>query len=104
MRIDVDLSEGSGQQVVLCRPDDFRSFSVSIAGGRRSPTEVRAALERLGRPEGEGHVFVDVGQLLRLAGSRRHDPRWLAALDEMVSFARSRGWVDAAGGVRAHVG
>ena len=94
MRIEV-TSEGSA----LREPDDYKGFSVSVAGDG-PPAE---ALQDLGRTTDDDHVFVDPAVLLRLAGARADESGWRESFDEMVAFAADHGWVDAHGFIRAHV-
>ena len=79
----------------LAEPDDFKAFSVTAAPG--------AALDRLGRADGDTHVFVDPAVLRALPGARPDDAEWSASLDAMLAYAASKGWTDDAGHVRAHV-
>jgi hypothetical protein len=48
------------------------------------------------------HVFLDVDAVKGLAGERATG-EWLVEFEKMIEFARSKGWVDEAGRVRAHV-
>ena len=65
---------------------------------------VVAALEAAGA--GTGHsaqqVAVEPG-FLRLAAGTSPSQEWQRGFDGMLGHARSRGWVDAAGGLLAHV-
>lgn len=58
------------------------------------------ALEGIGRRDGESHVWISQAWLL---SHGPQDPAWRAGLDAMTAYARSRGWVDAAGAIRAHL-
>jgi hypothetical protein len=64
---------------------------------------LRHAAGSLGRTEGHRYVFVDPNTLRRLPGAKSNDLNWLSSLDAMLQLARSKGWVDDAGIVRAHV-
>jgi len=86
----------------LAEPDDFKHFAV-LAPGPVDPASLAEAAGELGRAEGDSHVFVDPDRLRRLPGARPDDPEWSASLDGMLAFAGSRGWIDGAGRVRAHV-
>lgn len=66
----------------VCEPDDFTGFKVVI--------EV---------PE---HVWIGPEMLTDLAG-RGHDDGWKQNLAEMLEFGASRGWLDEARRIRAHV-
>lgn len=48
------------------------------------------------------HAWVDPGELIELAG-RSDDAAWQEKLAGMLAFARSKGWFDDQGRVRAHV-
>jgi hypothetical protein len=74
--------EGGG--VTLVDLDDLQSLSAQIVGD--------AAIGAWGRRE-DGHVFVTVQTLLRLAGDRTGDRQWRGEFDGMVDFARGHGWV-----------
>ena len=64
---------------------------------------LRAAVEAAGAGSvtGDGHVALDPGWL-RAAGPDG-DRTWSEGFDAMVGYARSKGWVDDAGAIRAHV-
>jgi hypothetical protein len=49
------------------------------------------------------HVWVTQDEVVALAGELAADPDWQAGFEKMVAFARSRGWIDAQGRIRAHV-
>ena len=53
------------------------------------------------RPDGE-HVVVDLAALRALAGPAATD-EWDEGLAGMVAYAAGKGWVDADGGVVAHI-
>lgn len=94
---------GAGAATVsLQEPGDFRRFAV--LDGTGDAAALAAALAPLGRPAGDGDVFVTVDALLRLAGPRAEDPAWREGFDAMVAYARGHGWLDDAGtAIRAHV-
>jgi hypothetical protein len=86
----------------LAEADDFKHFAV-VAPGPPDGEALRRAAGSLGRTDGDTHVFVDPAKLRRLPGALPDDPEWSSSLDAMLEFARSKGWVDEAGMVRAHV-
>ncbi|WP_327048241.1 hypothetical protein OG320_10385 [Microbispora sp. NBC_01189] len=51
----------------------------------------------------EDHVWLTREDIIRLAGDHGRDPEWRGRLDRMLEYAASKGWVDDAGAVRAHV-
>jgi hypothetical protein len=70
--------------VSLEDPDDFKGFKLVV--------------ERV------EHAHVGVDEIKRLAGeARAGDAAWLEQLEGMLAYARSKGWVDESGAVRAHV-
>lgn len=87
--------------VLLEEPDDFRRFSIRLDPGARGAAAAEAALARIARPDGD-HAWVAEPALRALAPGGG-DPAWQQGLGGMIAFARSRGWVDDQGGIRAHV-
>ena len=98
MVIDVDL-RAAPAAVLLVEPEDFGAFKIMARG---SAAKLASAVGRFGRVTDDGHVLVDVAALRVLAGERGRDREWLASLDAMVEYARSRGWTDG-GAIRGHV-
>lgn len=68
--------------VDVVEPDDFTAFKVVVV----TPS----------------HSWVDPGELAALTG-RTDDPEWQQKLTGMVAYARSKGWLDEQGRIRAHV-
>jgi hypothetical protein len=95
-------SPDPGISTELVEADDFKHFSVVVHAHADAET-LRRAVGALGRSDGDSFVFVDPNALVRLPGALAHDPEWHTSLDGMLEFARSKGWVDASGMVRAHV-
>lgn len=58
-------------------------------------------LAGIGVVEGE-HAFLDAEAVKGLPGAGGTE-EWRTGFDEMVGYARSKGWVDDAGRVRAHI-
>ncbi|MGD9960797.1 hypothetical protein [Nocardioides sp.] len=86
--------------VRLDDPDDFTRFDVHISG----VDQVGAQVALAGVAELQGvHALVDPDGLFQLPGARPHDDLWLKQFDDMVTLARSHGWVDVAGRIRAHI-
>jgi len=77
--------------------DNFRAFNVKTD---LNTSEQLAALKGVGRLDG-GHVWVDPAWLR--AHGRPGDAEWLSGLAKMLDYAKSAGWVDEAGGIRAHI-
>jgi hypothetical protein len=101
MRISIDR-DGKAS---LEEPDVFTSFSVLAATSNTRVLD--EALAALGRYNHDGdaarHVFVDQLWLVANAGDLADDKSWRVQLDGMVSYARTKGWVDDDGRIRAHV-
>ena len=100
MLIVIDLSE---EQVLLTQPDDFRRFSVEVEGAGPSTLEDvvhRAGLGRL-REDGE-HLVVDPIALRALAGPAATE-QWDEGFAAMCTYAAEKGWVEADGGIVAHI-
>jgi hypothetical protein len=88
----------------LEHPDAFDRFAVAVVG-EASGEDLAAVVRRsgLGRvhPDGD-HVVVDPGALRRLAGAAA-TPSWEAGFEGMCAYAAGKGWVEADGGLRAHI-
>ena len=98
MIIVIDLSEA---RVHLGDPDDFTRFSVAVEGvGDLVGVLDRSGLGHL-RPDGE-HVVVDPVALRALAGPAATD-EWDEGFAGMCAYAAGMGWVEADGGVVAHI-
>jgi hypothetical protein len=98
VQIVIDLSEA---RVHLSDPDDFRRFSVAVEGeGDLEGVVDQSGIGRL-RPDGE-HVVIAPVALHALAGSCATD-EWDEGLAGMVAYAAGKGWVDADGGLVAHI-
>jgi hypothetical protein len=103
MVIEIDLRV-TPASVELAEPDDFGGFRVVARGlEQEHHDQLVTALRRIGRVADDGHVFVGVRRLYSLADDRTCDRGWLESFDQMVAYARARGWTDAAGAIRAHV-
>ena len=98
MLVLIDLSAGG---VTLDDPSDFTRFSVALAGEGDLAAVVRTA--GLGRLADDGaHVVVDPSALRALAGPAA-DAAWEDGFAGMCAYAASKGWVDAGGGLLAHI-
>jgi hypothetical protein len=84
----------------LQEAEDFTAFS---ATSELEDAELASTLESLGGAvAGEGtHVWLPAEALTAAAPSA--SPAWLEQFDGMVAYARSKGWTDEAGRLRAHV-
>ena len=93
----IDLSES---RVLLTDPDDFSRFSVAVEGEGDLAGVVHQS--GLGRLKDDEHVVVDPVALRALAGTAATD-RWDESLAGMLSYAAGKGWMEADGGVLAHI-
>jgi hypothetical protein len=94
----IDLSGGG---VTLRDPSDFTRFSVALAGEGDLDAAVHAT--GLGRlADDREHVVVDPGALRELAGPAA-DAAWEEGFAGMCAYAAAKGWVDAGGGLLAHI-
>jgi hypothetical protein len=98
VRIAIDLSAA---KVSLRDPAEFTRFSVVVEGDGDLARVVRqSGLGRL-RADGE-HVVVDPTALRALAGPAADDA-WDEGFAGMCAYAAGKGWVEADGGVLAHI-
>lgn len=100
VRIVIDLQD---DQTVLAEPDDFTRFSVEVAGGDAGSLADAVHQSGLGRLRDDGeHVVVDPVALRALAGTAATE-QWDEGFAAMVAYAASKGWVEADGGILAHI-
>ena len=106
MHLHLDLDE---IVVILSDAGETNSFSVVVdrpvaataaSHSHRLADVVRA--RHIGIVEASGDVAVEPA-IIRFLAAGEVDTTWDAAFDEMVCAAATRGWVDAAGRIRAHV-
>jgi hypothetical protein len=97
----IDLVE---ERILLTQPDDFTHFSAAVEGGgpEGSLAQVvhQSGLGHL-QPDG-GHLVVDPVALRALAGQAA-TPEWDEAFAGMCAYAAGKGWVEADGGILAHI-
>jgi hypothetical protein len=111
MEIIVDLDASTAE---LAAPDDFAHFAVRVApaaagagpagsGGKDIDRLVAVlASTGVGGVGGTGDVFVRPEAVRALAGVPAGEA-WGAGFAKMCEYAVSKGWVDDAGGIQAHV-
>ena len=98
MLIVIDLGDAG---MSLRDPADFTRFSVATEGEGDLDAAVRAG--ELGRVADDGeHVVVDPGALRALAEPVA-DAAWEEGFAGMCAYAASKGWVEADGGLLAHI-
>lgn len=94
----IDLSES---RVLLQDPSDFNRFSVATEGAGDLAEMVRQS--GLGRLKDDGeHLVVDPAALRALAGPTADDD-WDEGFAGMCEYAAGKGWVEADGGIVAHI-
>lgn len=95
----------SNETAELDDPDNCRSFSVAVPSGMTGD-DLSELLRRsvTGRLDPDGqHVHVPIDAIRRLANGRTSSG-WDADFAAMISYARSKGWVDNTGTtVRGHL-
>lgn len=81
--------------------DNLRALDVAADGN--APEAIDAALRAsgLGRLDGE-HAWLAPEHLLTAARGERGDD-WVDAFEGMIAYARSKGWANEAGEIRAHL-
>jgi hypothetical protein len=90
--------------VTLDQPDDLGSFKVLAVAPGEDAAALARALDGVGTLAGDGHAFIAVEAVRRLAGDRAEDPEWAAGFDKMLAYAGSKGWMDPSGtAIQAHV-
>lgn len=89
-----------GKSPVLIEEDDFKRLSV--VASNLLPPEAGKHLGSLGEADGPGHVRLAVEELRKLGGFAAADES-NRRFDEMIAYARSKGWIDEHNRVRAHV-
>ena len=98
MLVLIDLSAGGA---TLRDTSDFTRFSVALRGEGDVAAVVRSS--GLGRLADDGaHVVVDPAALRALAGPAADDA-WETGFAGMCAYAAGKGWVDAGGGLLAHI-
>ncbi len=91
--------------VVLEQPDDFRAFSVRVPAGVDDGALRTGPLADVVAFDDTGHGWIAPAAVRSLAGALAGDPgpAWTAGFAAMSTYAAGKGWVDAAGRLRAHV-
>ena len=111
MEIVVDLDASTAELAV---PDDFAHFAVRVApaaagagsagSGGKDVDRLAAVLAStgVGVVGGTGDVFVRLEAVRALGGASAGEV-WGAGFAKMCEYAVSKGWVDDAGRIQAHV-
>lgn len=90
------LRIGADGAAVLEEAGEFTRFAVAL-----HPAAPAGALAAVARRDG-AHAWIAPETLRRLSPMGA-DAAWQTGFAAMLDFARSRGWVDAEGAIRAHV-
>jgi hypothetical protein len=88
--------------ISLIEPDNFKAFKIVVAD-RTSADVLDAAIAQIGSREDATHAYVSLDALNKLAGDRAQDTDWQTSLHGMIGYARSQGWINSAGDIRAHI-
>lgn len=103
MYVQVNSTSWGLAPCVLMERDDFTTFHVSAAAGD-DVAFIEKCLESIsaGHSADGDHVFISIEWLLENAPAR--DYAWRKQFDDMVSFARSKGWLSSDGlAIQAHI-
>jgi hypothetical protein len=100
MYLNIDLAVGESG-VTLEEPSDCTRLKV-VVRGPRDADRLGTAVAGVGRTDGTSAVWLRPDALRRLAAGRV-DEQWEAAFEKMLTYARTRGWLDSTTGeIRAH--
>ena len=81
-------------------PDNLRDFKVVADSAKDSLDQVGAALAAAGAGIIDaGHAWISE----RWLRAQNGDAAWQEGLGKVVDYARSKGWVDENGRIRAHI-
>jgi hypothetical protein len=86
--------------VSLHEVSDLQRLHVEIVGLDERALQSAVRRHGLGRVHDEGNIDLRVATLRQLAGDQ--DEQWGTAFSDMLSYARSKGWMTHAEHVRAH--
>lgn len=100
--IDVDLT-GAAAAVNLAEPEDCKRFHVVVRGGDAAALAEALTVNGVGRLLPSGEAGIDTAAVRRMAEGCV-PAGWEADFGAMLDYARSKGWLDDAGGaIRADV-
>ncbi len=91
----------TADQVVLDAPQDLTAFAATTS----LPPQVLADSlpEGISVDDDHAHLWVDPRNLRQLAGHWANDDEWNTRFEAMIAYARTKGWTDAHGMIRAHL-
>jgi len=84
------------KEVRLDDPDDFKGFKVVVETGDGS------GLFAVGRLAHRDTAWIQADAVRRLAGDAV-TPEWESGFAAMLDYAKTKGWLDDAGDIQAHV-
>lgn len=97
VKVDQDLA------VTLESPDDFKRFSVSIAGLSEDQMRIRNTITHVGDLVDAETMWVSE-DWLRNAPGRIDGSKWQDDVSAMIAAAKKYGWInEATGAIKAHV-
>lgn len=86
--------------ITLREPSVFNQLDVLV--DPQTPEQLAQALARIGRREGEQHVWL-APAVLRFLSGHAGQTEWENGFAAMLDYARRHGWVSETGEVRAHL-
>ncbi|HZQ85220.1 MAG TPA: hypothetical protein VFA83_10300 [Acidimicrobiales bacterium] len=84
------------QDVTLDEPADFKGFKVVVESGDGS------GLFAVGRLAHRDTAWINADAVRRLAGDAANQ-QWEEGFAAMLDYAKTKGWLDDAGDIQAHV-
>lgn len=91
---------GVSGAITMLEPADFRRLDVLV--DPQIDGRMDEAIARIGRREGEGHVWLHP-PILRFLSGKAGQAEWEAGFAGMLDYAAKSGWTDPNGMVRAHL-
>lgn len=91
--------DGANESVFMEDAAALDSLTVELRACARE--RARELLAGFGRIDG-GHIWLEITQL-RALSPEQHDVDWGTGFDAAMDYARSKGWTDLSGDVRAHI-
>ncbi len=101
MIIDIDLT-GATAAIDLVGPEDCTRFHLTVRGGGSEALAAALSAADIGRLLPSGDAMIDT-QAVRLMASGKVPTGWDTDFNAMLEYARSKGWLDDAGAVQAHI-
>ncbi len=86
--------------ITMIEPAEFRKLDVLV--DPQSSEKLEQAISKIGHREDDMHVRL-APAVLRFLSGHAGESEWESKFAAMVAYAAKAGWVDAQGGVRAHI-